>query len=83
MAETIAQLRALSDEQLISRHDAQAEHMSTGVSFYLEELSRRQNTAATQAAARDAHAVLVLTRWIAGLTFINVAAACALLIDAT
>lgn len=38
----IETLRSMSDEQLIQEHDKVAIHSQTGVSYYLEELSRRK-----------------------------------------
>jgi hypothetical protein len=40
MAETIAELRSLSDE-IIRRHDARAANTAVGTQHYLDELARR------------------------------------------
>ena len=39
---TIATLRTMSDEQLIQEHDKIAIHVVPGISYYLDELSRRK-----------------------------------------
>jgi hypothetical protein len=41
MAETIAQLRELSDGDLIQQHDVLAKNTAVGIAHYLAELSRR------------------------------------------
>ena len=41
MAHPVAELRALSDEDLITLHDQHAIHTMVGVDYYLDELKRR------------------------------------------
>jgi signal transduction histidine kinase len=41
VAETIAELRRLSDEEIIRRHDDKAIHTVVGTQHYLDELARR------------------------------------------
>jgi hypothetical protein len=41
MAETLAELRGLPDEELIQRHDKQAGTAEPNVNYYLTELARR------------------------------------------
>lgn len=41
MAETIQELRSMSDDELISRHDAGAKQTLVGTQHYLNELARR------------------------------------------
>ena len=41
MAETIDELRNLSDEDIVRRHDAKAKNTSVGTYHYLDELARR------------------------------------------
>jgi len=50
-AGSVAELRTLSDDDLIHLHDEQARHTVVGVSYYLEELARRD-------AARQAEALV-------------------------
>lgn len=40
-APTIAELRALSDQEVVERYDSNAGHTTVGVGFYLDELARR------------------------------------------
>ena len=61
-AETIAELRKLSDEELIERHDALAQHTQVGTNHYLQELYRRDQ-------GRVAREMLTFTRWITAMTF--------------
>ena len=61
MAETIDQLRALSDEELIKRHDLHAPSVQVATVHYLEELHRRDQR-------RVCEAMLKLTRWITAMT---------------
>jgi hypothetical protein len=63
MAEMLAELRALSDEELIARHDRQAPRTVVGTNHYLVELARRDQDRQTQA-------MLDLTRSIRTLTLI-------------
>jgi hypothetical protein len=41
VAETIAELRSLSDEEIIRRHDRKAANTVVGTQHYLDELARR------------------------------------------
>lgn len=67
MSETIAQLRNLSDERLIEKHDAQAAHAGVSINHYLQELYRRDQK-------QVADTMLKYTRWITAMTFIITAA---------
>ena len=49
MSYSIRELRAVSDDDLIEKHDAQAKNTSVGVDYYLEELNRRSRERATDA----------------------------------
>jgi hypothetical protein len=66
-AKTIADLRALSDEQLIEQHDQLAKNTIVGISYYLSELERRP-------VERQGRLMLRLTWVVTVLTVINVAA---------
>jgi hypothetical protein len=61
VAETIAELRSLPDEEIIRRHDAQAIHTVVGTQHYLDELARRD-------AERQGKRMEALTRSINRLT---------------
>ncbi|MDQ3717184.1 MAG: hypothetical protein M3381_14420 [Actinomycetota bacterium] len=61
MSLSIQQLRALSDDDLITRHDAAAEFVQVGVDYYLEEFRRREQIAALRSSHRLARAAFWLT----------------------
>ena len=61
MAETIAELRKLSEEKLIEKHDALAQHTQVGTNHYLQELYRRDQDRVT-------NTMLTYTRWITAMT---------------
>jgi hypothetical protein len=52
MSEPIAKLRAMTDEQIIERHDQAAQNTMVGVDFYLDELRRREQARAIEASDR-------------------------------
>jgi len=49
MAPTIEELRAQSTEQLIKEHDSHARSTVVGISYYLDEIARRQQANQTEA----------------------------------
>ena len=59
----IAELRELSDEELIKEHDRIAPSTNVGVIYYLEELARRDQ-------ARQAASMLRYTSWVMAMTFV-------------
>ena len=63
MAETIAELRKLSEEKLIEKHDALAQHTQVGTNHYLQELYRRDQDRVT-------NTMLTYTRWITAMTVV-------------
>jgi hypothetical protein len=63
MSETLKELRALSLDELIARHDRSAQSTSGGVLFYLQEIARRDS-------ARQADEMLRMTRAITRLTYV-------------
>lgn len=67
MAKTIAELRAMSDDELIEQYDKLAGRTQVGTGFYLAELERRQ-------ADRQNRLMIGLTVAIAALTVVNVVA---------
>ncbi|MBT2505308.1 hypothetical protein J7I98_05225 [Streptomyces sp. ISL-98] len=75
MGLTLEEFRKLSDAELVTRHDQQAENLTESTSLYLNELNRR-------AAERSEHATRVLSVINAALAVAAVAVAViALLID--
>ncbi|MCK9426795.1 MAG: hypothetical protein M0Q21_12215 [Ignavibacteriaceae bacterium] len=60
---TIETLRSITDEQLIQEHDKIAIHVEPGISYYLDELSRRKFE-------RQNEAMLRYTKWITMMTFL-------------
>lgn len=68
MAPTMAEIRAMSDEELIRRHDEIAESTVVGLAWYRDEIVRRD-------AARQTATIVRLTLVITMLTSVNVVAA--------
>jgi hypothetical protein len=66
-ARTISQLRGLSDEQLIEEHDRTATNTVVGISYYLDEIQRRE-------VDRQQRQMLRLTWVVTVLTVVNVVA---------
>jgi hypothetical protein len=74
---SLEQLRGLPTEELVRRHDRLATNTSVGVSYYLEELARRDAAAQTQTIielteqmAASSRTVEALTRVIVKLTVV-------------
>ncbi len=67
MSFRLEELRNISTEDLVKRHDHAAENTVVGVDYYLDELSRRDQEAQTRAMLR-------LTWLIAGMTGVMVVA---------
>lgn len=63
IAASLAKLRAMSNDELIKNHDETAKHNDVGVSYYLEELARRDQE-------RQTKAMLRYTRWIIAMTVV-------------
>jgi hypothetical protein len=74
MSLSLKDLRALPTYQLIEQHDQVATHTSVGVNYYLQELERRDNQAATTEMVRLTRLVAILTCVITALTAVNVIA---------
>ncbi len=64
---SINELRAATDEQLISEHDEAARNTVIGTGYYLDELNRRET-------AKQTKVMVVLTGVITVLTVVNTAA---------
>lgn len=63
MALPLAQLRGMSDDDLIRRHDEEAEATLTGVDYCLNELNRRDQ-------ARQTASMVRYTTWITFMTVV-------------
>ena len=61
MSESFSELRALTDEQLIEKHDQRAKTTTVGTQHYLDELNRRHQD-------RQTEAMLGYTRQMLGYT---------------
>ncbi|MFO7583969.1 MAG: hypothetical protein R6W69_04490 [Anaerolineales bacterium] len=61
MTSSLKELRSLSSEDLIKKHDQLARTTSHSVNYYLQELARRDQNAQTEV-------MLKLTRWITWMT---------------
>jgi len=68
MSERLKELRELPLEELLHRHDQKAGHTEVGVSYYLEEIARRDAAQQTEAILRLTATMVRLTRVIAALT---------------
>lgn len=82
MVTTVANLRAMSDEEVIREHDAQGNNKGVSSSFYLDELRRREAEraeAASYALAAESHNLARRAYWLAVASFVvaGVAAAAA------
>ncbi len=70
-APSIANLRAMSDEELIALHDADAKYTLVGVAYYLDELTRRQQERQTREMVRLTWAIAALTLVVTIATLVN------------
>ena len=61
MASFFAELRKLTDDELIKRYDEQAKKTSVGTNYYRDELNRRSQD-------RQTKAMIKLTKWIGFMT---------------
>ena len=74
MSQSIAQLRKLTDDEVIVLHDTVAVHTQVGVQFYLDEINRREQNKQTDLMVKYTKQMLWLTIFVAALTVINVIA---------
>lgn len=73
MAETISELRALSDEDLIERHDRHAPNIQVATGHYLQELYRRDQIRLEKVMLTYTRLITAMTAVITVATIINVA----------
>ena len=72
MAPTIEQLRGKTTDQLIREHDAAATHTVVGISYYLEEIARREQAEQTHTMLQYTKQVRTMTVIVTVATIINV-----------
>jgi len=72
MSETLADLRATSDDELVRKHDELAKHTVVGTNHYLQELARRDQNRQTKAMLRYTRWVVIMTGVITIATVVNV-----------
>lgn len=75
MSETFSELRRLSDDEVIDRHDQSAQHTMVGVSHHLQELARREAANQLAAMTRLTERIYRLTALVAAATVVNDAVA--------
>jgi hypothetical protein len=80
MAYTIAELRKLSDEDLIREHDSVATSTVMGLNYYSNELARRAQAHETRTIVDYTRQLTILTWVIAIATVVNLALAAILVI---
>lgn len=72
MAHPIADLKKLSEAELIRKHDEQAKHAVVGTQYYVDELRHRQQTRLTRVMLRLTIVITVLTGIVTVATLYNV-----------
>lgn len=75
MGPSYAELREMSDDDLVRYYDAKAENLDPGGNFYLDEIKRRAAERAADAAIQEARAARRLATWSAVLAFVAVVVA--------
>ena len=72
MAETVAELRAMSENELIKNHDAHARSVQVGTNHYLRELHRRDQMHLSKQMLRYTRSMTWMTVIITVATLMNV-----------
>ena len=72
MALTLSDLRNLTDDELVERHDIQAKSTVVGIQYYLDELNRRNQERQTESMLRFTKWITVMTVVITVATLANV-----------
>lgn len=75
MSETLQQLRSMSLEELIAKHDGHAGRTAVGTSHYLTEIARRDDEAVQRTVLRYTRWITIMTLVMTAATVINVAIA--------
>ena len=81
MALTLSDLRSLTDDELVERHDIQAKSTVVGIQYYLDELSRRHQEQQTKSMLRFTKWITVMTVVITVATLANVGLTVAVLLQ--
>ncbi len=80
MVESLAELRALSDDEIVRRYDDQARDVGDSLSHWRDELNRRYQQRQTDSMLRFTKWITIMTVIVTFATLINVGiAACMLL----
>jgi hypothetical protein len=74
-AEPLAVLRSMPDEELVARHDGEAERTQANANYYLAELARREQHRQTRAILEYTRSVERMTKVITVATVVNMVAA--------
>ena len=80
MAHSLAELRALSDDEVISRYDGQARTTGVGLDHWLNEMDRRYQERHTDSMYRFTKWITLMTIVVTVATLINVGIAMTVLI---
>ena len=80
MAESLAELRALPDDELVRRYDNQASGTLVGLNYWMDELNRRYHERQTDAMLRFTRGVTHMTAVITIATLVNVGIAVGMLV---
>ena len=80
MALSLSDLRNLTDDELVERHDSQAKTTVVGTQYFLDELNRRYQERQTKAMLRFTKWITVMTAVITSATVINLGIAVGMLV---
>ena len=80
MALSLSDLRNLTDDELVEKHDTQAKTTVVGIQYYLDELNRRYQERLTKAMLRFTKWITVMTVVITSATVINLGVAVGMLV---
>ena len=80
MALSLSDLRSLTDDELVERHDSQAKTTVVGTQYFLDELNRRYQERQTKAMLRFTKWITVMTVVITSATVINLGVAVGMLV---
>ena len=72
MSEKLVDLRRMSIDELIKKHDELAKNTAVGILHYLEEISRRDTEQANKMMLKFNNQIRVMTIIITILTFVNI-----------
>ena len=78
---SLSDLRNLTDDELVEKHDAQAKTTGVGIQYFLDELNRRYQERQTKAMLRFTKWITVMTVVITLATLANVGLTVAILLQ--